>query len=251
MVRLPGKFVWFEHFSNEIDQARRFYEDFVDWHVSAMPIGLEFYHLALNGKDALGGFRQMPPGGRPGWVSYLSVRDVDASCAAAVAAGAKVLLPPTTFPPMGRGACLVDPTGAVFAIWTAALGDRPDVTPPPAGDWCWNELVTPDPLAALAFYRQAFGFESRAVPRPQGGTYYRLLADGVERAGIVSCPTADMPSHWVPYLAVDSVEVMLERAEALGAKVLVPARTVPQIGRYGMLEDPTGATVAVFSALPR
>lgn len=246
MVRLPGKFVWFEHFSNDVDQARRFYEAFVDWRVTAMPIGLEFYHLALNGKDALGGFRQMPPGGRPGWVGYLSVDNVDESCAAAQAAGARVLLAPTSFPPMGRGAWLVDPTGGVFSIWTAALGDRPDVTPLPAGDWCWNELVTPDPETALAFYRRVFGYESRPVPRPQGGVYTRLLADGIERAGIVACPLPDMPAHWVPFLNVPSVDTMLERADALGAKIIVPARTVQGIGRYGMVQDPTGATVAVF-----
>lgn len=250
MVRLPGKFVWFEHFSNDIDQARRFYEKLVDWRVMAMPTGIEFYHLAMNGQDGVGGFRQMPAGAQPGWMSYLSVSDVDRSYAAAGAAGAKTLLAPTTFPPMGRGACLFDPTGAVFAIWSAALGDRPDTAAPPAGDWCWNELVTPDPEAALAFYCAVFGFTSQTKPSAQGGNYYVLLADGVPRAGIRHSPDPALPAYWLPYLAVASVDVMQERGEALGAEVLVPALDIPQVGRFAVLRDPCGAAVAVFAATP-
>lgn len=248
MVRLPGKFVWFEHFSKDVDQARRFYEALVDWHVMAVPTGIDFYHLAMVGKEGVGGFRQMPAGGRPGWVSYLSVSDVDSSFAAARDAGAKALLAPTTFPPMGRGACLFDPTGAVFSIWSAALGDRPDTSAPPAGDWCWNELVTPEPEAALAFYCTVFGFTSQTKPSAQGGNYYVLLADGVPRAGIRRSPDSAQAAHWLPYLAVASVDVMQERGEALGAKVLLPALDIPQVGRFAIMEDPCGAAVAVFTA---
>jgi uncharacterized protein len=250
MVQHPGKFVWFEHFSSDIDQARRFYESLVDWRVMAVPLGVEFYHLAMNGQDGLAGFRIMPPGARPGWMSYLSVRDVDAACDQAEAAGATVLMRPTRFAPMGRGACLVDPTGAVFSIWTAALGDRPDVDPPPAGDWCWNELMTPEPEAALAFYCQAFDFDFKTVPMPDGSPYHLLIADGVQRAGIMALPRLDMPAHWLPYLAVKSVDVMLERGEALGARVLVPGRDIPEIGRFGVIEDPSGAAVAVYTGTP-
>ncbi len=109
MSYLPGKFIWFEHASNDIPKARAFYEPLFGWHTETMPMGDKTYHMIQNGGVGIGGFCPPAAGTPVGWVSYMSVTDVDASYAAALAAGAKPLEPPTDFPPVGRSAVLCRP----------------------------------------------------------------------------------------------------------------------------------------------
>ena len=173
MSYLPGKFIWFEHVSSDIPKARAFYEPLFGWHTETMPMGDKTYHMIQNGDVGIGGFCPPTAGTPVGWVSYMSVTDVDASYAAALAAGAKPLEPPTDFPPVGRGASFADPTGAATSIWRSNEGDRPEVENPPFNEWCWNELWTQDDAKALAFYEKVFGYKHetmhsadwRALPR--------------------------------------------------------------------------------------
>ena len=57
MTHLPGKFVWFEHFSNDIARARAFYAGLFGWHTAAMPMGEQRYPTLMNGTEAIGGLR--------------------------------------------------------------------------------------------------------------------------------------------------------------------------------------------------
>lgn len=54
------------------------------------------------------------------WFTYISVDDVDACCAAVVAAGGTVMRPPFDVPSVGRIAIIQDPTGAVVGCMTPA-----------------------------------------------------------------------------------------------------------------------------------
>ena len=76
MSHLPGKFVWFEHVSNDIAKARAFYEPLFGWHTEAMPMGGgDPYHVILNGGTGIGGYSKAPAGAPNSWLSYLSVAD--------------------------------------------------------------------------------------------------------------------------------------------------------------------------------
>lgn len=55
------------------------------------------------------------------------------------------------------------------------------------------------------------------------------------------------PSHWIPYVAVESVDETCKRAEALGGKVCVPAFDIPSIGRTAVMTDLAGAAFHVFT----
>ena len=77
----------------------------------------------------------------------------------AVDLGARVLVPPTDIPTVGRFAVLADPHGAVFAVFT------PDVEAPghegeaQLREFSWHELATHDYPAAFRFYERLFGWE--------------------------------------------------------------------------------------------
>ena len=169
MDHVPGKFVWFEHLGAEPTAARGFYERLFGWHVELMPMGDERYPLIMNGSQGIGGFATAAHGELAQWRSYLSVFDVDNAHRAALAAGAKSLQAPADFGAVGRGATIADPTGAVVALWRGSQGDAPDVTPTPAGNWCWNELWTSDPRRAVAFYEAASGLTPPTQAQGGGG----------------------------------------------------------------------------------
>ena len=252
MSYLHGKFVWFEHASADIPKARRFFESLLGWHTESMPIGDQRYSMILNNNEGIGGYSNAAPGAASRWVSYLSVPDVDASYAAALAAGAKSLVPPVDFGPVGRGAQVADPTGASFWVWKSSNGDRadPDPTQLNPGDWCWNELWTPDDTRALNFYERTFGHGHDAMDMGTQGTYYVLKKDGVPRCGLMRSVEPKAPAMWLPYVGVDDCDASAAKARALGAQVVREPTDIPGVGRFAVLVDPLGAAIAIMRGIP-
>jgi uncharacterized protein len=247
MSHVHGKFVWFEHMSLDTAKARKFYDSLLGWHTEMTPMGgPEPYPLIMNGSDGIGGFRTAPPGVPAMWMSYLSVADVDATHKAAVAAGAKSLMAPEDFGPVGRGSTLADPTGAAFSIFKNAQGDRADSAKTAMGDWHWNELMSPDELKALAFYERVFGYQHDSMDMGAMGTYYILKKDGAMRGGLMHAPMADTPAMWVPYVAVADCDATAAKAKSLGAQVIVAPQDIPNVGRFATFIDPQGAMLAVM-----
>lgn len=242
-----GKFIWFEHVSDDVEAARGFYASLFGWNTTVADMGKGgSYYLIQNARDGIGGFRRADAGVPNHWRSYLSVPDVEAAAAAAQAAGGRILMPPRDYPPAGRGATLADPFGAVFSVWTNSGGDRPDTRPIAVGDWCWNELMTPDEAAALAFYEQAFGFTHEDFDMVPQGVYHVLAKDGVQRAGLMKCPRPNMPSAWLPYVRVTDCDACMRQAGSLGARPVMEAVQIDKVGRICAFLDPTGAALAIL-----
>ena len=248
MSHLPGKFIWFEHVASDLGKARAFYQPLFNWHIEPMPMGEQTYHMILNGNEGIGGFRAARPGEGAHWASYLSVNNVDASFRAATAAGAKPLAAPADFPPVGRGAALQDPTGALLWLWRSHDGDRPDTSPTPTGDWYWNELCTHDARKALAFYEAVFGYGHDVMTLPDQGLYYVLKGrDGHPRAGLFQSHEAGSAPAWLPYVAVADCDASAAEARRLGARAIaVPPTDIPGVGRFAVLIDPFGAQLALI-----
>ena len=252
LSRLPGKFVWFEHVSNDVAKARAFYEQLFGWHVEVMPMGDQPYHMIHNAGGGIGGLRTAESGMPNHWMSYLSVERVDDSHAKALANGARETLPPTDFADVGRGSGLIDPTGASFCLWTSTRSDEPDVDTVPAGHFVWNELWTPDTKKALAFYEKTFGYKHSSMTSPGTGEPYLVLeSQGKGRGGIFHAGEPGMPTMWMPYVNVDDCEAATRRAEKLGAKVFMPATAVPEVGTIAAMTDPFGAALALIKPSPR
>lgn len=249
MSHLYGKFVWFEHISNDPDAAGKFYAELLGWKSEGFPMGGQTYHMIQNGAEGIGGMRTAPAGAPSHWMAYLSVPDVDASAASAQKAGAKVLMPPTDFPPVGRGAALADPQGAVFSIWHGAEGDRADVKPIAIGDWYWNELMTSDADAALKFYQGVFGYSQDSMDMGPMGTYYILNKDGVRRGGLMKSPDPKAPTSWTPYVRVADCDAAAAKAKQLGATIYTPPTDIPNVGRFAIFADPTGAALGIIRGI--
>jgi len=120
---------------------------------------------------------------------------------------------------------------------------------PAPGTFCWNELATTNLEAAKKFYTELFGWklkESQAA----GMIYNEIVAAGREIGGMyqmgAECgDTSDAPSHWMSYIAVDDVDAKAKQVEELGGKVCVPPTDIPNVGRFCVINDPTGATLSL------
>jgi len=250
MSYTPGRFVWFEHSSNDIPKARAFYEKLFDWNTELMAIpGSDPYPVIHNGDNGIGGYAQAPAGTPTRWLSYLSVSDVDSAYKAALAAGAKSLMAPMAYGSAGRAATIADPTGGVFSLWRGAEGDPDESETTPPGGWIWNELATKDEKTALAFYEKAFGFSHDAMPMPDG-TYYILKQGAKGRAGVYKAKDAKMPTLWTPYVCVADADATSEHAKSLGATVLLAPMDIPGVGRLALYNDPQGASIAILKPDP-
>jgi uncharacterized protein len=250
LSRLQGKFVWFEHVSDDVAKARSFYQQLFGWHIEGMPMGTDTYHMIQNHSAGIGGFRTAMPGMPNHWISYLSVESVDASHAKALANGARETLPPTDFADVGRGSGLVDPTGANFCLWASTRDDEPDTAQVPFGDWYWNELWTPDAKTALAFYEKSFGHTHEVMSMGESGDYYVLHAAGKPRAGIFQVKDNQAPPMWLPYVHVEDCDTVATKAASLGATVFMPPMDVPGVGRFAAMFDAQGAPIAIIRGTP-
>jgi predicted enzyme related to lactoylglutathione lyase len=52
----------------------------------------------------------------------------------------------------------------------------------------------------------------------------------------------------MPYIAVDDIDASAKKAVELGGKVKVPPTDIPNIGRFCVLQDPTGAVISLYKS---
>lgn len=121
---------------------------------------------------------------------------------------------------------------------------------PAHGIICWNELASKDVEAAKKFYSELLGW--KLVGSQAGGMNYTEIMVGDQHIGGMYQLTeecaggADAPSHWTSYVAVDDVDASARRTEELGGKVVVQPMDIPNVGRFCLINDPTGASISLI-----
>lgn len=123
---------------------------------------------------------------------------------------------------------------------------------PAHGSICWNELATSDASAAKKFYSELFGWQFRGSDAA-GMQYNEITLGGPPFGGLMQI-TEDMgpmPSHWSAYVAVDDVDATAKQVEQLGGKICMPPTDIPNVGRFSVITDPTGANIAIITLTPR
>lgn len=123
--------------------------------------------------------------------------------------------------------------------------------PPAHGTFCWNELMTRDAKAAINFYTTLFGWSTHEMDMGPNGTYTILMPKGSENGlgGVMEMSGEcfeGVPPHWMSYVAVDDIEASTKQAEQLGGKVIMPVTPIPNVGKFSIIEDPTGAKLAMY-----
>jgi predicted enzyme related to lactoylglutathione lyase len=241
-----GKLIFAELVTPDLAAAEHFYSGLFGWTFRDIEGTKHAYAEAyLDGQSVAGLVeRPLPPSEhrQSAWLSFFSVRDVDAAVQIAIQHGAKVLFGPRTIPDRGREAVLSDPQGAVFALLASSSGDPPDVMADP-GEWTWASLHTTDPDTDAAFYQALFDYEVFDVSENPKAEHLILGSEKYARAGANPLP-ADRPTahpHWLDYLRVADAGTAAAKVTALGGRVLVEPRPDSQGGRIAVVADPLGA----------
>jgi predicted enzyme related to lactoylglutathione lyase len=244
-----GRFVWHELHTGDRAKAMAFYSKLMPWETKEVPMGPgEPYGLCMmKGKDFAGITKSMaPPNVPPHWLAYIAVEDVDASTAKAKELGAKVMMAPMDIPDVGRFAVLTDPQGAAFAVYKHGKPNEPEPARPPVGSFCWDELMTNDPEGAAKFYGALFGYSVEAKDMGAMGTYRILKRGDRMAAGVMKLPPNVPVPNWLTYLATEDVEASTRKAKELGAQVYMQPTDIPEVGRFSVIADPTGAAIGLF-----
>jgi predicted enzyme related to lactoylglutathione lyase len=205
----------------------------------------------LGGTDFAGITKSMAPADvPPHWLPYIGSEDVDATAKTIEQESGKVLMAPMNIPEVGRFAVVTDPQGAAFAIYKGARPYPEETDRPPVGAFCWEELYTPDPVAAVKFYSAVFGYSVGDETDMGTAGVYRILKRGDRMtAGVLKPPPgAPAHAHWLTYLHAKEVDASTRNAAELGAKILMKPTDIPKVGRFSVIGDPTGAPFALFTS---
>jgi predicted enzyme related to lactoylglutathione lyase len=115
------------------------------------------------------------------------------------------------------------------------------------GRFVWHELHTSDRTKAMSFYSKLLGWETKEVSMGPGEPYTLCLMGGQDLAGITkSMAPANVPPHWLPYLASEDVDAITEKIKKHGGKVISAPMDIPNVGRFAVVSDPQGAVFAVY-----
>jgi predicted enzyme related to lactoylglutathione lyase len=246
-----GRFVWHELHTTDRLKAVKFYSQLLGLETKEEPMGPgEPYSLLVReGKNVAGITKSKAPPSLPShWLPYLGVEHVDAFAAKVTELGGRILNPAMDIPNTGRFSVVSDPQGAAFALFTDSTGtNHEEPATPPTGTFCWEELMTHDPEAATKFYMDLFGYGIQMVDMGPTGTYRILKRGDRQTAGIMKMPEMVPRAHWLSYIAVKDTDASTRGAKELGAQVLVQPQDIPNVGRFSVLSDPTGAAIALFT----
>jgi len=118
--------------------------------------------------------------------------------------------------------------------------------PTASGRFVWHDLISTDPDASQAFYSALFGWDIQDVPMEGIGTYRMISAAGEGQGGIEPVAQEGIPSHWLAYVTVDDVDAAATAAKDTGGTIHLEPTDIPNIGRFSIIADPSGAIIAPF-----
>ncbi len=261
MAPAPGRFVWHDLMTTDVEATLEFLVGLFDLEIAAHDVAEEIQYLMLTLKgsnEALFGCVpiEAEEGQRSHWIGYLTVADFKAALADVTGAGGVVYVQPGDDDDddddaaglmAGAAAIVTDPLGAVLSPYKSAedIAELDDLVP--VGRIGWHELMTSDPAAATRFYGELVGWkggdavdrgeEGAVIPLARGGSVFGLARQ--------SLPGSPFPPHWSVYFRVADLDATIARARELGGFIFEDPAALDS-GRRAMLLDPSGAPIGVW-----
>lgn len=257
MTNPHGSFIWYELMTKDPTGAAKFYGDVVGWTVGESAPGPVEYRMLGAPDGHIGGMLTLTDeicegGAFPTWLPYLGVDDVDAAAARFAAAGGKIQFDPYDIPGVGRIAMVSDPQGVPLYIMRGASEEASTAFGRHAlGHVSWNELMTPDHAAAIAFYGEQFSLTAIGT-MPMGAmgdyTFIANTESNGEAIGAIMPTVPGAKSGWGMYFRVADVTSAAARVAAGGGKVMQDPMEVPGGEWIINATDPEGVSFGLVAA---
>jgi predicted enzyme related to lactoylglutathione lyase len=164
--RPDGTFCWVDLKTRDPSTTAAFFAAVLGWSFEMDRGSWRKATVIRTGGHRIGGLSDLsaavyPPGTPAHIAHYLAVTALDARVAAAVEAGAQVLVPPFDAGDDGRIATLLDPFGAAVSLWQRAPRRGWTHAPETVAAPRRLQHLSADPVAAAEFYPRAFGVTDR------------------------------------------------------------------------------------------
>ena len=242
----PGRFVWRDLMTKDLDVAKQFYGELFGWRFENARRGDRPYVIARRDSGPVAGLvdvSAMPEAGAQ-WLSFMAVEDVDKSVAFVRAENGTVLVEPRELP-MARAAVITDPQGAPLGLAQMRRG-VPDPEQPTPHHFFWQEYLAGDADQALTFYKRLAGYDS-VILESRLNVDYHVLRSTRGRAGLFRLPpnVVGVQPNWLPYVLVSDPAALAARVPSLGGRVVVAAAPERRNGSLAVIADPGGAVLAL------
>lgn len=123
----------------------------------------------------------------------------------------------------------------------------------PPNTFCWPELLTTNAAGAKKFYAGLFGWELTDSPVGPDAVYTMAGVRGKNAAAMYEMDAErkkqEHPPAWLSYVSVENLDASVAKAKGLGAKMVVDAMDVMDIGRMAVLRDPQDGVVALWQPI--
>lgn len=118
-----GRVCWNELLTSDPAAAQKFYSALFGWKPEGKDMGpMGTYYVQLLGDKQAGGMMKTPQPGMPtAWLVYFAVEDLGAATNKAKGLGANAMMENIPIEGIGSFSLLMDPTGAVFALFHSTM----------------------------------------------------------------------------------------------------------------------------------
>jgi hypothetical protein len=245
-VSITGEPCWIQLSTDDVDTAVSFYGDLFGWSAGEPSEEHQGYRMFLRGGEPIAGLVPTADGSRPTWTVFLATPDLRGTVDRAAAAGGSVLIGPTPVAGLGSFAELTDPAGAAIGAWEAdafaGFTTRGEDNAP-----TWFETLSSRYDDTVAFYQQAFRWETHAMSDTPDFRYTTLGRDENARAGVMDAGAllSAQPARWQFYVQVPDADEAIATAVSVGGELVHAAEDTPY-GRIATLMDPAGVRFCVL-----
>jgi uncharacterized protein len=241
--------VWTDLAATDPKAAAKFYSAVFGWKVEVSPDPQYggYATAKAGGKDVAGITPKQMEQQPSAWTVYIGTANAAETAKKAEAAGAKIIAPVMEVGEQGHMAIIQDPSGAYLGLWQAGTMHGSQSTG--ANSMGWAELNARGFNKAEPFYKKLFGWGEKKSPMGEGQPEYTefqlggtSIAGGTEMNEMVP---AQVPSYWLVYFNVDSVDKAFDKVLAEGGKEMLSPMDMPG-GRFAIVSDPEGAAFGLL-----
>jgi len=118
------------------------------------------------------------------------------------------------------------------------------------GEFCWIDLMAHDMDAAAKFYGSLLGWSAEAQETEGGHPYTIFKLGGKSVAGMgqmgEEMKSSGAPPLWNSYVSVTDLDAAVDKANSIGANVMMPPMQVMDAGSMAIISDPGGAMLSLW-----
>lgn len=235
--------VHFEVVGPDGPALERFYAELFGWGVSSMP-EMQYATVDTRAGTGINGGIGTSPDGSARVTFYVGVADPQATLDRADSLGGSTLMPVTEIPGIVTLAMFADPQGNLTGLVKA--DPHMPATGPSSGDGIgvtWFEALAPDGDALRQFYCDLFGWTVKDVGAAGGFVYFEVEGAGIG-GGIGGTP--DGKPHTNVYARVTDAQSLLDQAESLGGKTVMPPSKMDPNLVIAQFADPQGNVFGLY-----